>query len=311
MLKIFYGTNTFNKRLELAKLKADFIAKNGEYSVRELSAEDVTPDLFSQDLMASGLFSSRELIVLKNAEDNPDLIRLSLEAPETELKDLILIISSLDKRTSEYKAIQKHAGFTEFANLPEAKLKAWIAQTAKKLDLDLNTKVVQDLILRTESDQQEIWICLNQLALLQTNNPKPNDLDIFLAPSSTETAFNLLEAALKKDRTEIQKTLKELELFREDPYQIIGLLCSQGFSLAAVTYGLPSGKSPQQVASEVGIHPFVASQQAKLARSLNLNKPKISQIADSLHWLDISLKTINKTEPWPMIDAALMRISML
>lgn len=311
MLKIFYGTNTFLKRLEITKLKSDFIQKNGEYSVRDISADEVSSDSLSQDLMASGLFASKELIIIKNAEDNLDIIRTCLESPQSDLKGVLLIIKNLDKRTSEYKQIQKHSGFLEFNNLPEHKLKSWISQATKKLNLNLENSIVQDIIIRTDSDQQEIWICLNQLALLRKDKIEASDLDIFLPPSSLATAFNLLESALKKDGHKLRATLKELELFREDPYQIIGLLCSQGCSLASVTLGSASGASPQTIASETGIHPFVASQQAKLSKSLNLNKIKISKIADSLHWLDLSLKTINKTEPWPMIDAALMRISML
>lgn len=311
MLKIFYGTNTFNKRLELAKLKADFSSKNGPYSIRELVAEDIDAQILAQDLMANGLFASKELIIIRSAEDDLDILRTCLDAPESDLKDVILLITTLDKRTAEYKSLLKHPGFTEFTNLPEQKLKTWISQTSSKLGLSLSSSAIQDLILRTNSDQQEIWICLNQLVLLDKSEIEGSDLDTFLPASSSETAFNLLESALKKDRAKVKKTLTELELFREDPYQIIGLLCSQGFFLAAVTFGRLKSISSQTITGDTGIHPFAASQQLKLSQSLNLNKAKISKITKSLGWLDISLKTVNKTEPWPMLDAALMQISML
>jgi DNA polymerase III delta subunit len=311
MLQIFYGPNSFAKKVELTKLKSQFVSENGQYSVKEISADEAEAKSFSENLVATGLFSPIELIILKKAEDNLDLIRIALESPDVNAKTIILLIDSLDKRTSEYKQIQKHPSFKEFQNLPEAKLKLWISQASKKLNIALDADVVQDLVIRTNSDQQEIWICLNQLALLQKEQIKLSDLDVFLPPSSSETAFNLLEASLRKNKSEFQKTLKELGLFREDPYRIIGLICSQGYSLAAVGLGTNLGKSPQAIASEVGIHPFVASQQAKLCKSLSLNKAKISQITSTLRWLDKSLKTINKTEPWPMIDAALTRIAVL
>jgi DNA polymerase-3 subunit delta len=311
MLQIFYGPNNFAKRLELTKLKAEFSSKNGQYSVRELFADELDAKSFAESLSNTGLFASKELLILKRAEENLDLIKIALESPNSELKEVILIVGNLDKRTSQFKEPQKHPGFKNFEDLPEVKLKAWISSTSKKLGFVLNSQVVQDLILRTNSNQQEIWICLNQISLLQKKEISSSDLDTFLSSASSETAFALLENALKKDVKSFQQTLKELQLFREDPYQIIGLLCSQGYSLAAITFGISSAKSPQAIASEVGIHPFVASQQAKLTRSLNLTKSKVSQITESLRWLDLSLKTVNKTEPWPMIDAALLRISMV
>lgn len=311
MLKIFYGTNTFARRSQLAKIKADFKAENGEYSIRELSSENLTISAFKQDLLASGLFATKELIIVNRAEDNIEIVRTALQAPISDLKEVILNIGALDKRTTEYKEVSKHVGLTQFDPLPEPKLKTWISTMAQKFDFSIDQNTIQDLILRTNADQQEVWICLNQLALLQKDKIELSDLDTFLAPSSSETAFNLLEAALKKEPAKFQKSLKELELFREDPYQIIALLCSQSFSLSAVVLGSAAGKSPQSIASEVGIHPFVASQQARLIRPLSLDKPKVLKVARVINWLDVSLKSVNKTEPWPMIDAALIKISVL
>lgn len=312
MLKIFYGSNTFAKRVELAKIKADFKSKFGDFSIRELSAEDLIPAQFAGELLSSGLFVTKELIIVKRAEDSLELVRKVLESKLVgDLKEVILLIDSLDKRTSEYKEIQKHSGFIEFLPLAEPKLKTWISETSKKLGFTLSSEALQDLVLRTNSDQQEIWICLNQLSLLQKEKIEISDLDIFLSPSSSETAFNLLESALKKEPAKFQKSLKELELFREDPYQIVALLCSQAHSLVAVTLGSEADKTPQAIAGDIGIHSFVVSQQAKLVRSLGLNKARSLSIAKVISWLDLSLKTVNKTEPWPMLDAALFKISVL
>jgi len=311
MLKIFYGPNIFARNLELAKLKAEFIKRDGQYAVRTLSAEELSLKNFLEDASANGLFAQSELIIVRNVEDNLELISKALDLPDSDLKTIVLLIGELDKRTSQYKKISKSPSFIEFKNLSELELKRWISTVSKKLNLSLDTKTVQDLLLRTESNQQEVWICLNQLALLDRSEIQIADLDIFLAPSSTQNAFSLLESALRKDPERFQKTLKELQQFKEDPYRTIGLLCSQAHSLFAITLGIKNSKTPSQIATENGFHPFVASQQAKLVSSLNLTKQKLSKVVESLSWLDLSLKTINKTEPWPMLDAALLKISML
>lgn len=311
MLKIFYGPNIFARNLEVAKLKAEFIKRDGQYAVRTLSAEDLSVKKFLEDASNNGLFAKSELIIVRNGEDNLELISAALELPDSELKTIVLLVGNLDKRTSQYKKISKNPGFKEFKNLSELELKKWISSVAKKLNLNLDSKTIQELLQRTESNQQEIWICLNQLSLLGRQEIKLADLDIFLAPSSTQNAFNLLESALKGDSKKFQTTLKELQQFKEDPYRTIGLLCSQAHSLFTLTLGIQNSKTPSQIATENGFHPFVASQQVKLVGSLNLTKQKLSKVIESLSWLDLSLKTVNKTEPWPMLDATLRKISML
>lgn len=311
MLKIFYGPNIFARNLEVAKLKAEFIKRDGQYAVRTLSAEDLSVKKFLEDASNNGLFAKSELIIVRNGEDNLELISAALELPDSKFKTIVLLVSNLDKRTSQYKKISKSSGFTEFKNFSELELKKWISSVAKKLNLNLYSKTIQELLQRTESNQQEIWICLNQLALLGRQEIKLADLDIFLAPSSTQNAFNLLESALKGDSKKFQKTLKELQQFKEDPYRTIGLLCSQAHSLFTLTLGIQNSKTPSQVATENGLHPYVTSQQAKLVSSLNLTKQKLSMVVEALSWLDLSLKTVNKTEPWPMLDVALLKISML
>lgn len=311
MIKIFYGPNIFARNLEVAKLKAEFTKKDGQYAVRTLSAEDLSVKKFLEDASNNGLFAKSELIIVRNGEDNLELISAALELPDSKVKSIVLLVSNLDKRTSQYKKISKSSGFTEFKNFSELELKKWISSVAKKLNLNLYSKTIQELLQRTESNQQEIWICLNQLALLGRQEIKLADLDIFLAPSSTQNAFNLLESALKGDSKKFQKTLKELQQFKEDPYRTIGLLCSQAHSLFTLTLGIQNSKTPSQVATENGLHPYVTSQQAKLVSSLNLTKQKLSMVVEALSWLDLSLKTVNKTEPWPMLDVALLKISML
>ena len=311
MLKIFYGPNIFARNLEVAKLKAEFTKKDGQYAVRTLSAEDLSVKKFLEDASNNGLFAKSELIIVRNGEDNLELISAALELPDSKFKTIVLLVSNLDKRTSQYKKISKSSGFTEFKNFSELELKKWISSVAKKLNLNLYSKTIQELLQRTESNQQEIWICLNQLSLLGRQEIKLADLDIFLAPSSTQNAFNLLESALKGDSKKFQKTLKELQQFKEDPYRTIGLLCSQAHSLFTLTLGIQNSKTPSQVATENGLHPYVTSQQAKLVSSLNLTKQKLSMVVEALSWLDLSLKTVNKTEPWPMLDVALLKISML
>ena len=86
MLKIFYGPNIFARNLEVAKLKAEFTKKDGQYAVRTLSAEDLSVKEFLEDASNNGLFAKSELIIVRNGEDNLELISAALELPDSKVK---------------------------------------------------------------------------------------------------------------------------------------------------------------------------------------------------------------------------------
>ncbi len=313
MLKVFYGTNTFTKNLELAKLKEQFEQENGSMSVRSFEAENIVPADFLQELQATGLFASNELFIVKRAEDNLGLIVQVLEATQKNplTKDLTLVIEVLDKRTTLYKDIQKLEGFIEFNEPSGSELNSWLQQVTRKLNLNLSTNLQAEIILRCEQNQQTIWFCLGQLSLLSKSEITIQDLDSFQAKLNSENAFNLLSFSLRRNYSGAAKTISELNLFRSDPYQIIGLLCSQVNSLVSVYFGQKSGKDSRTIASELALHPFAVSENARLLNSLKLSKNQLENLFDEVRWLDQSLKTVNKTEPWEMLDATLLKVSML
>lgn len=313
MLQIFYGSNSFTKNLELTKLKKEFSAKHGPISVRTFDAETLAPADFLQELQTTGLFATSELLILKNLEQNSELISAILESSNTTSsnKTVILIIDALDKRTTLFKNLQKHSGFIQFGQLAENQLRTWLQQTSSKLNLTLSPNLQTELILRCEQDQQTIWLCLNQLVLLQKTEITIQDLDIFQPQTNSENAFNLLASALKKDYSNAAQTLAKLNSARGEPHQIIGLICSQLNSLISVYFGQKAGKDSRQISSDLSLHPFAVSENLRLLNQLKLSKIQIKNLFEEVHWLDISLKTINKTEPWPMLDATLLKIAAI
>ncbi len=315
MLKILYGPNSFTKNLELTKLKSEFSQKNGPMSIRILDAENLSSTNFLQELQATGLFTNSELLILKNSEDNLELISAILKNYSNQnsnpAKDVILSLEALDKRTSIYKDLQKQNGFQEFNQLSEPQLKSWLRQVCQKLNLNLSAELQTELISRSGQNQQTIWICLNQLALLPQSEISIQHLDIFQPQSNSENAFNLLSSALKKDYKSAAKTLAKLNSARQEPHQIIGLICSQVGSLTSVYFGQKAGKDSRTISSQLALHPFAVSENIRLLSQLKLSKSQIKNLFEEVRWLDSSLKTINKTEPWPMLDATLLKISTL
>jgi DNA polymerase III delta subunit len=316
VLKIFYGENYFSKRLELAKLKAQFLAENGPYAVKEFWAEDLDSAALLQLLSAGGLFAQKELIIIKKAEDSQELIGKVLDifkdSTNSPAKDLILEVGNLDKRSKEYKAILKSADLTNFPLQTDYELQKWTSSTAKKLSLNLDQKVLAELVKRSNQNQQEVFTVLNQLKLYGTEDTiQIEDLDSFIPALQEDTAFSLLEYALLGKDELLLNNLSSLKLSQSDPYQVIALLCGQIYSLAAVAAVLGNSKhgALKDLASQLGLHPYAASQQESLLRRARLNtNSSLSTVIGSISKLDSASKSIKALDLWAYLELSLLKL---
>lgn len=308
MLYVFYGPNSFTKSLELGKLKKQFLDEHGEFSVKTKDAAEVNSTEALGEIAATGLFSQNELIIIRNAQENLELLeKLATKSSELEGSDKIVVavVGELDKRKTIFKDIKKLSGFKDFAELESRELERWVMGVAEKLKLKLKPQIAAELVHRTRGVQQELWVCLNQLSLLaEDKDIESNDLNIFLPPSADESVFDLLESAISGNSARANTILKELQRLKEDPYRAMGLLASQVGSVLAITLSDSGGN----IARDFGIHPYALSQQQKMVSRLNIDKVRAKKIAGILSQCDEKIKTINKVDPWMMMDSALMRI---
>lgn len=307
MLQILYGENEFSKSQATAKLKEEFRSKHGDMSVKTFWANAVDARTFPNVLETSDMFSPTELLIIKNAEENLDLIDAVLNSKILDSKTVVLTISKLDKRSKQYKDLVKLKDFSEFNNLSELELTRWLSSFAKKMNLKLSSAVVQELAKRSLGSQQQAFSALVQLSLLDQEELKfsdPKVLDSFVPPLSTETAFSLLEYALLGKTQLLQNNLRALKLAREDAHQIIGLICSQVFTLKLLAMATSSS------ASELKLHPYVVKQNLSLIQKAGLSsKPKLKKLVNSIYWLDLGAKSIKGAQAWELLDISLLKAS--
>jgi len=299
MITVLVGDNSFEIERETARIVSEFDGVAERIDGSELELRNL-PDL----LMSGTLFADKRLVIIKNLSENksvwPDfgdwLVRVSDDIT------LVLVEAKPDKRTSTYKALQKQAAVSEFTtwtDRDEGLAVKWVANEAKRMGLELDTKSVQMVVRRVGFDQWNLIHALEKLQLAGAVTPELIEEIIDAEPS--ENVFNLLDASLKGDREKVATMLKTLEL-TEDPYRLFSLLSGQAFQLAAVTVAGPS----DQVAKDLGVHPYAVSKLQTAAKKLG--RAGTRNIIAEFAKTDDDMK-LSRADPWLLIERTLLAIA--
>lgn len=224
---------------------------------------------------------------------------------------LILYEPAMDKRTKYYKWLKKHATIKEYVRplVREADAVArWLvelcADKGVTLDMDLAAEMVRRCVVQNTQQKE----CIDRLRLAQATHALDGvvtqaDIDAVLPVSMAQNAFELLHRALLGDDTYVVERLRDLRR-TEQPYRVLGLLISQLTNIAAV-WAAGEGARMNDVAKEIGVHPFALQQ---MARYGSMEKSVLVGCIDALAEADMAIKT-GRGEPWDSVTVALLSIA--
>lgn len=269
--------------------------------VERLDAAELEPRHLPDLFMGATLFSSERLIVLRDASSQKTLWTeleqwIDRVPAETEI---LLVDQKPDKRTKTYKQLQKHATITEHSELNEAELAIWLQTQARDRNVELAPDVLRYFIGYVGRDQWRLRSELDKLLLSDKPITKQLIQDV-TEPYPEATAFELLDAVFSGSSARVQE-LFALIREREDPYQFFGLLSSQVLALLAIASA--GTRRPDEIAKDVGMHPFVVRKLSTTAR--NRGKKSIEQLVDKLAKADERIKTTG-VDPWRQLEITLL-----
>jgi DNA polymerase III delta subunit len=301
MITLLVGENSFEIERALGEIEGSFDGNVEKIDGSELSLAQL-PDI----LMGVSLFATARMVVIRNLSQNKAIWAVFGDWLPRISDDihLILVEPKPDKRTTTYKALKENAIVKEFqpwTDRDTATAEKWAVAEAKKLGFELDKKSVQTLVQRVGVDQWQLFNALDKLSLTDTVSVE-TIMDIIEA-NPVENVFNLFETALRGDMNNLKQMLQILEQ-SEDVYRLSALLFTQAFQLAAVA----SATKSDNVAKDFGIHPYVVSKLAPIAK--RLGKSGTAKIIAIFAQADDDMK-ISRAEPWLLIERALMKIANL
>lgn len=297
MIILLTGDNFYEIDQELGRISSEF---DGE--AEQLDADSLEPRNLTDIFSGVSLFNANRLVVIKRLHENAavwEALERWLDKPSD--TTLVLVEPKVDKRTKSYKALAKHAdvrAFTAWTERDAARAEKWLFDTASSQGIIVARDAVREIVARRGVEQYQLYNTLQQLAVLGDVTREVVETHIEATPH--ENVFELLAAALAGDTSEVRTMIRTLRL-ENDPYMTVGLLASQVFALAGIVL---SGKSQAEIASDLGVSPYVLRNLAGVASSVD--RTKLKAIVESLAAADIGLKS-SSVDPWLQIEIALTK----
>ena len=300
MLSVLTGDNAYGIAETVAEIAADFVGEVEKYDGTELETKNL-PDIF----MGVTLFSSERLVVITGMASNKplyaDLDQWIPRIPES--THIVLIDENPDKRTRTYKQLQKHATIRHHSSVGEGELVSWLRGLLRESETDVPSDVVRYFVQYVGYDQWRLRSELDKLLL--SNKPLTRELIRDISePYPEASAFELLDSVFAGNVDRAGQLLSSLRE-HEDPYLFFGLLSSQVAALLALVSA--GSRRPDEVARDMGLHPFVVKKLAPLATRLGPARVKV--LVAKLAYCDTRIKT-SGVNPWDQIARTLMSVTI-
>jgi DNA polymerase-3 subunit delta len=281
------GENDFARSGELAKRVSAFVKSEGELALERVDGEDTDYLRMHEALTSLPFLANKKMVVIYNpgkskdfAEHAEELIR---ELPET--TDLILYEPKFDKRSSVYKLLKSKTDFKDFKALDEATLARWASEQAKVRGARLGTADARYLVERIGLNQQIVGNEVEKLSLLGGDIDRER-IDAMTDETPQSTIFQLIDAAMNGRIDRALKLYDEQRSMKVEPQQILSMFAWQLHAMALVKAA--GERSPDAIAKEAKMSPYVASKTAALVRGIGLSR--LVQLIRGLAQIDLRSK---------------------
>jgi DNA polymerase-3 subunit delta len=298
MITTLTGNNDYLLKQALLERKNTFIQQHTDMGFEQYEGEDIKSEQVPSIMQSVPFLADKRMVVLRKPSAQKavaeQIEKLLNEVPET--TDLIILEPAIDKRTSYYKALQKQTEFLVFDEVRDQELVSWLVNYAKQQGGELGRSEAQFLVARIGPNQMMLAQEINKL--IQYKTPITKDTIIEMTdPLPQSSVFDLLDAALAGDTKRVITLYKEQRQQKVEPLAIMAMLSWQLHILAVLKTA--DGRSPQTIASEARISPYVIRKSQNVANRVSLVTLK-QWITDAFA-LDVRLKS----EPIDADDAIL------
>lgn len=266
------GANNFGLMQALRELTVAFISEQGDMALERLDGE-ATVERLSEALTSPPFLSNKKMVALRQPGLNKQFLERAEELlsgiPET--TEVLVVEPKLDKRSTYYKYLKKATDYREFPDLDAAGLARWLVQAAKEQGGNVSLADANYLVSRVGLNQQ---LMASELEKLLLYSPKIDRaaIDGLTEATPQSTIFELLDAAFSGNAKRALELYAEQRSLKVEPQQIIAMLAWQLHVLALIKTA--GERSPETIASEAKISPYVVRKSSGITRQLTLVKLK-------------------------------------
>ncbi|WP_426447854.1 DNA polymerase III subunit delta [Paenibacillus sp. S-38] len=197
----------------------------------------------------------------------------------------------LDERKKIVKSLKEADVLVPCTMLSADELTQWVAQEARRRGFEFAPGVVDRLILYTGTSLQALTKEVEKCGLFagQGGTLTADDLEQLVSRTTEQNIFQLIEHIVQMQMDPAFTMLNELLRRKEEPIKIVMLVARQFRIMFQVKDLMSQGYSQQQIASQIGLHPYGVKIAAGQANRFDLKR--LGSILQQLADLDFQMKS--------------------
>ena len=267
----------FHEELQIAMSKK-LLGRIDEFNYQKLNAAKLSCEELVINLETPAFFSPIRLIWLTNFETASSEVEKALVKSVQNLPAGVYLIVSTKKLGSKkiHQELQKLLVVVDCGRLQPREVPFWLKQRAERLGLKLTSFQLRILGERLGTDLLQNRTELEKLRTFtgEQGSLSEEELELLLPGEPEPNIFGLIDAVAKRDSQQGLPRLMELLQSGENELKILATLSRQFRNITAAKAAKQMNKSPKEVASLLGINPYVAEKSFTQANQFHLTELK-------------------------------------
>ncbi len=204
-------------------------------------------------------------------------------------------VDKLDKRKKITKLLEDQKGVLLFAPLQGQKLEEWIHNRVKQYQCSITKDAMEQLVHLTSANITSLSNEIDKLCLYVGNgNITTGEIELLVPRSLEQNMFSVIDNIAQQQTEKGLQTIYDLIKNKESPILILFLLAKKFRTMLIGKELQDRGYSPQEIANQLGQHPYAIKVTIGQARMFSVKK--IRRIIIRLAELDEHIKTGKMSE---------------
>lgn len=285
-------------------------AENRDFAVSRYDLSETTLDEVLEDAGTMPFMAERKVVIasgalfLTGAKDTSKiehrterLIDYMKSPAEFSVVVLVADAEKLDERKKIVKLLKESGGVLNFSPLTAEELVQWVHRRADSLSVKFDSGAVEAFLMYGGTNLQSLASELEKLSLYVGRGGVITEeiVDRMVVRTTEQDVFLLIDDIVRLRKERALSILYELLKRREEPIKITMLMTRQFRMMLQVKELERQGYSHQQIAGQIGGHPYAVKIASEQARRFSFDK--LSQLLAKLADMDYGMKSgrVDKT----------------
>ncbi|MDO3409141.1 DNA polymerase III subunit delta [Saccharibacillus sp. CPCC 101409] len=304
-LYLCHGTEKYRMQEFVNMLENELIAEDQRaFAVAHYDLAETPVELVVEEAETAPFLAERKLIVVRDsalftAGKESSKIEHRVETLLEYLKNpadysvlvFLAFAEKLDERKKLVKTFKSSASVISFMPMSGDELAGWVAKQFKKSGASISSDAVELLLKRAGASLAGLSAEIEKLSLFAGSGGtvSPPDVEKLVAIGTEQSVFVLVEHIAGLKLQPAMNIFYDLLKQREEPIKIVSLIARQFRIMLQVKEMSDQNYSQQQMAGQLGLHPYAVKIAAEQAR--RFEAARLRRILSSIARLDHEIKT--------------------